>query len=402
MLGLAIAAPSAATAAPGSFLVGAAKVDITPPPFDKAKDPPAFAACAAGFTGTRRFQFEEPYVDSDGNGRYDFGVTNGGPPEPYCDANGNGHYDGIFSSGAVDAAVLAVHDPIDVRAIAISANGQTYVIASVVAQGIFENYIEEMRKEVQRRRPQVAGVVVSSNHNESSPDTVGIYGSPSLDIDGSGVNASARSGIDEYYMDWLIQRVADAAVAAVDAMKPGTLNARQVLVPPTLRVDLSNNFPTTYDSEDKPAAIDPKIGILQARDASGKAVFTVMSLAAHNQEIGHSRDDDAALRLSSDWPGYFASRVEALGGGMGIFLVGDNGSEEDPETVPPVGCATGCHQQAEATGRALADAVAAEAPRSARVRPGAPDVQRSELYVPLENNLFRAAAAAGIFGERQT
>jgi hypothetical protein len=128
----------------------------------------------------------------------------------------------------------------------------------------------------------------------------------------------------------------------------------------------------------------------------------VMSLAAHNQEIGHSDDPAVALQLSSDWPGYFAKRLEDLEGGMGMFLVGDNGSEEDPQTVPHVACGQGCRAQAEATGDGLADALAAQAPGAARVRPGAPSLQTTELYVPLENNLFKAAAAAGLFGDRQT
>src|SRR5256714_5932559 len=99
-------------------------------------------------TGKRVFQFEEPYADSNGNGRYDFGVTNGGPPEPYCDANGNGHYDGIFSSGAVDSMATAVHDPIDVRAVAVGASGPTYPGASVGAQGVFANPTAEVREPV--------------------------------------------------------------------------------------------------------------------------------------------------------------------------------------------------------------------------------------------------------------
>jgi hypothetical protein len=187
-LGLVVVAPPAAMAAaqPG-YRVGAAKVDITPPLFDKAHDEPQFAACPP-LDGKRVFRFEEPYTDADGNGRYDFGVTNGGPAEPFCDANANGRYDGIFSSGAVDSMATAVHDPIDVRAIAIAAKGRAYVVASVVAQGVFENYIEEVRQAVAQRRPAIAGVVVSANHNESSPDTVGIYGSPS--IGETGLNAS--------------------------------------------------------------------------------------------------------------------------------------------------------------------------------------------------------------------
>jgi len=406
-LGLVVAAPPATQAAPPTYRVGAAKVDITPPPFDKAHDEPQFATCPP-LDGRRVFRFEEPYTDANGNGRYDFGVSNGGPAEPFCDANANGRYDGIFSSGAVDAMATAVHDPIDVRAVAIGSQGHAYVVASVVAQGIFENYIEEVRKAVAQRRPAIDGVVVSANHNESSPDTVGIYGSPS--IEQTGVSASARSGIDEYYMDWLVQRVADAVVAAYDSMKPGRLYARKVPIPTGLEVELSNNFPTTYDSKDKPAAIDPKVGVIQARDAAGKAVFTVMSLAAHNQEIGHSDLSSAVdpahpdqktplhQQISSDWPGYFHRKLEQGGGaGMPMFLVADNGSEEDPTTVPPVGDG---YEQAQATGEAFAAAVAGEAPRAQLLPFGSMRFDRRALYVPVENNAFKAAFAGGLFGER--
>src|SRR3954469_22761659 len=183
-------------------------------------------------------------------------------------------------------------------------------------------------------------------------------------------------------MHWLEQRVADPAGKAYDARWPGTLWASKFPLPPSVRVELSNNFPTTDDSG-APAAIDPKIGVLQARDGAGRPIFTLMSLAAHNQEIGHSDAPATALRLSSDWPGYFAARAQALGGGMGIFLVSDNGSEEDPETVPPMGCTTGCQAQAKATGETLADAVMAQVPHATAVQAGSVNLQRRELYVPL-------------------
>jgi hypothetical protein len=371
------------------WLAGAARVDITPPA--SGADPPEFASCpAAGFDGIRAFSFNEPYRDLNGNGRFDY-------PEPYCDANANGRYDGIYSSGGVDHLATGVHDPIDARAIALSYAGRTVVVVSVVAQGLFQNYTQRMRELAMAERPGITGMIVTANHNESSPDTIGIYGAPADPTGAFGLH----SGIDDYYMAWLERRVAEAAVKAYDARVPATLWARQFSLPAGVHVELSKNFPTTDDSG-APAAIDPKVGVLQARDSSGRPLFTVMSLAAHNQEIGHSDDPATALGLSSDWPGYFAARTQALGGGMGVFLVGDNGSEEDPETVPSVGCATGCQPQAQATGEALADAVMAQAPDADRVAPGDVSVQRKELYVPLENNLFRAAAAAGLFGERQT
>src|SRR4051794_11269769 len=211
---LALCAPPA-TAAPGSWLIGAARMDITPPA--SGADPPEFAACPAPlYNGPRPFSFNEPYQDQNGDGRFDY-------PDPYCDANANGRYDGIYSSGGVDHLAAGVHDPIDARAIALSSGGKTVVVVSVVAQGLFQNYTQRMRELAMADRPGITGMIVSANHNESSPDTIGIYGAPADPTGSFGLH----SGIDDYYMRWLERRVADSAVAAYDARRPATLWARQ-------------------------------------------------------------------------------------------------------------------------------------------------------------------------------
>jgi hypothetical protein len=46
--------------------------------------------------------------------------------------------------------------------------------------------------------------------------------------------------------------------------------------------------------------------------------------------------------------------------------------------------------------------VATELPNARALAAGNVAIRRQEFYVPLENNLFRAAAAAGLFGDRQT
>ena len=76
-----------------------------------------------------------------------------------------------------------MHDPIDARAVAIGDGSKTVVYVSVVAQGLFENYTKAIRDEAiaTSKTPghtPIDDVVVSANHNESSPDTVGIYGGP--------------------------------------------------------------------------------------------------------------------------------------------------------------------------------------------------------------------------------
>ncbi len=403
------AAPSAD--ASGSFRVGAARVETTPPAYAPAQDASEFPGCnTTTYNGPRQFAFEEPYTDTDGSGTFSYPASEGGlTPEPYCDANGNGRWDGIYSSGGVDHLAMDVHDPLDARAVAISDGKRTVVVVSVVAQGIFQDYIDEMRAQAKSKRPGISDVIVSSSHNESSPDTIGIYGAPPApeDVPVLGGAVGLNSGIDSYYMDYLVRRVAGAAVKAYDKRRPATLLERDFKTPPGIEVHLSNNFPTTNDGGTA-AAIDPKIRVLQAVSARDKPIATIMNLAAHNQEIGHSGNPGIQDDLSADWPGYFARKLESLEGGMAMFLVGDNGSEEDPQTVPPVAagagpdCPDGCYAQASATGGAFAEAVAGQLPRARPLPFGRVDSTRKVFFVPLENNLFKAAAAAGLFGEKRS
>lgn len=374
--------------APPAWQVGAAVTDTTPPLFDAAADAKAHPTCpAAAFPGHRAFGLQEPYIDRNGNGEYDSG-------EPYCDANANGRYDGIYDSGGVAHLARTVHDPLHSRALAVSNGTSTVVLASVTEQGIFGNVIDRIRQRVIAARPGVSGVVVSATHNESSPDTVGLYGGTD-----AGIGASGTSGIDDEYVSFLVDRVSQSLVDAYDAKHAARLRAVETRYGPDLTQRLSINFPTTNDDK-TPAATDPVVRVLQAVDAStGATIATMMNLAAHNQEIGHSGDPVVSRALSDDWPGAFSDALDAAVGGHSMFLVGDNGSIEDPETVPLQG-GEGTFSQSAATGRALAKLVADALPRAVDVAPGPVAVTRSVFDVPLENGLFAVAETAGVFGDR--
>src|SRR2546423_2125574 len=205
---LATGAPSAGAA---GFSAGAAKIDITPPLERRASAAPAaFASCpAAVFSGHRTWTVQEPYVDLDSNGHLD-------RTDPFCDANGNGHYDEVFTSGASIGSPLAatgVHDPIDARAVAISDGAHTGVVVSVVAQGLFNTYIDRMITAA-KQRASIDFMVVSANHNESSPDTIGIYGGPSTPALDPLPSLPTATGINDYYMSFLVDRVAQVAADA--------------------------------------------------------------------------------------------------------------------------------------------------------------------------------------------
>ena len=401
------ASGSASAAAADGFSVGAAKVEITPPPIaDATAAPAAFASCPAIYDGPREWAFEEPYTDLDGSGSFNY--TADAVAEPYCDANSNGRWDGMYLSGGVDDRAHTVHDPIDARATAFSSGGHTVVIASVVSQGLFENYTDAVRAQAQADRPGIDDIVVSANHNECSPDGLGIYGAPPVpdDVPVLGGAVGVNSSINDYYMAYLEKRTAKAAVDAYDALAPATINVGRFPLPEEIEIRLSNNFPTT-DDDGEAAATDPIVRTLQAVGADGKPIATIMNLAVHNQEIGHSKA--LAGQISADWPGYFHDALERdLGGGLAMFLVADNGSEEDPSTVPAVStdehpeCSDGCYAQAQATGEAFAAAVASRLDQQRPLGEGAVGIRREELMAPLENNLFKAAVAAGLFGARQT
>jgi hypothetical protein len=388
---LAVTIACAATAAPAhaaGFGAGAATVDISPRPVSVG-DVNGLAACGPAFSGDRIWADDEPYTDTNQNHRYDDG-------EPLCDKNANGRRDQIFTSGATVGSPIpatAVHDPLHARAFAISEGAKTAVVVSVTAQGLFNTYVDRMVARAKKLEPSITDMVVSADHNESSPDTIGIYGGPAPD----GAPAGLRSGIDDYYMAFLVERVAQAAAQAARAIRPASLRAHRFRLPGSLSIRLSDNWPTTGAMR-VPTAIDPKVGLLQARDAAGAPIFTVMSLAAHNQEIGHFK---GRSELSSDWPGPYETAIRAGGGGEGIYLVGDNGSQEDPGPEPLVD-QPGTYAKSEATGKALAAATFANVPGAQPLRAGAIAYRHTELCVPIENNLFKAAAVAGLFAERET
>ena len=351
---LLLAAGAPATASPYHFRAGAARLDTTPPAAGSAAGDQAdsefargFAACPSAVFGSQgRFALQEPFNDLNGDGQWDAGTDlshgpDGKKPDPFCDVNANGRWDGLYADNNW-GPVSGVHDAVDVRAVAISdGHHPPLVYASVDAIGLFDYYTEQARWDLVHRYGLRANLVVSADHNESSPDTIGLYGAGETPL-GVGV----RSGIDEYYMRFLDDRIARAAAAAIHHMVPAELYANQIegSIPggtsgnrypllSGLSERISDQFPTSValPRDDRVAAVDPKLGVLQARDTGGTPIFTTISIAAHNQEMGNS-----GASISADWPGAMVNAFEAGNPGLAMFLVGDNGSMEDPQTNPTV------------------------------------------------------------------
>jgi hypothetical protein len=411
LIGAGLLAVPAPAGAAGGFLAGAGIETTSPPavgsPADHQFGPPSLACPSSLYPLRGRFGLQEPFSDSGHDGQWD-------PGDRFCDANANGRWDGIYADNG-NGPAGGVHDPIDVRAIAISdGRHRPVVYASVDQIGIFDYYTDQARADLAHTYRVRADLVVSADHNESSPDSIGLYGALQTPV-----GVGLRSGIDEYYMRFLEDRIAHAAADAVHALRPASLYAIQVkgLLPsgasgheyPLLTgmsQRISDQFPTSValPHDDRVAAVDTKMGVVQARDPTGQPIFTVMSLAAHNQEMGNS-----GAALSADWPGAFEHAFDETHPGVAMFLVADNGSEEDPQTSPTVipkgsenhSSVATQYIQARATGERFAAIVSAVVRGAQRLAPGPVTLIRRQICVPLENNGFLALAAAGEFGLRQ-
>jgi hypothetical protein len=382
------------------------------------------------WSGPSPWDFDEPYVDTNGNERYD-------TQEPYCDANGNGRYDGIWVGGAplANTKMRRLNDDIFVRTQTISDGDKTVAIASVDALGLFKPDVDLARSKTLSLIGETAekfDLFVLANHNESSPDAIGLWGprpggapGPFEDPE---VPAGTTSGVDDYYIDFLAQRIADSVALSL-GKEPSDLTtltergvSRAAAEPVTLNMietrarDLApvlSQWPTTNRKDSSTAtpppgaglieAWDPKVQILSAKALDdGATVFTSVGYDAHIQNIGHSDDPFWNQAITADWPYFFWRDIEAAQGGVSLFLPGTNGSVETP-------CPTDCAEEnTMLRSKQIGESFAATINEALATGPGsliAPEpiqFERREPIVAVQNQLFVAAFAANLFPHKNS
>ncbi|CAN5282449.1 hypothetical protein BH11PLA2_BH11PLA2_35130 [soil metagenome] len=100
-----------------------------------------------------------------------------------------------------------VHDPLMARAVVLDDGKQKIAMVSADLVGLFLTSTERVRK----RLPDFAYVLVSSTHNHSGPDTLGLWGSHPL-----------ASGLDDDYLKFVEDRIVDAVTNAAKTWTPVT------------------------------------------------------------------------------------------------------------------------------------------------------------------------------------
>ncbi len=137
--------------------------------------------------------------------------------------------------------------------------------------------------------------------------------------------------------------------------------------------------------------------VLQAVDPDGHTLGTVVSWSSHPEALGGEN-----TLLTSDFPHYLNRRLEEELGGTAVFLVGSIGGLMTPmglelkdalgEPIP---------QDSFALARAVGEGAAAAAIEALRTAgrdsaSSAVEYRRAQVFVPLENRLFRLAAFLGV------
>jgi hypothetical protein len=402
-------AARAAHGAAARFRVGAATVSITPPAAGRAPGgDPANCAHSPLDLGARPFAFEEPYVDLKHDGHFD-------PGDPYVDCNGNGRWEGNLLGGGGNTPRFfdRVADPVSARAMVVSNGRRTIAVEVLDQEGLFNVYQQRIRARVAADGYHLDGIFISATHDESAPDSLGLSGVDQL-----------TSGVNAYWVNFMVDRAARAIERADRARRPATVRYTEVLEPANLRQCWSSY----------PFIDDQHIPVLQAVDRRGRAIVTLASVSQHAETLGFNGGAQADW-ISADWIAFFRSSLERRLGGVGIEMAGAVGSVESPEVyrasisrIPqlfidashPAGCRTlfkvGAGTDASGTqhvaigygGETKAFGVDMAAPIVRALKGGAyvnshsATVwgRRASICVGLQNGLFALGAAIGIFAQR--
>jgi hypothetical protein len=421
-----LAAASAQAASP--LEAGAAATDVTPPPYTSASDAAFVPVCGTSpeqvaqlWPGPRRFAFEKPYVDVLGKGRW-------APGDPFCDADHTHRYEAPYIAGGSGqnhwpTSVEAGNGPA-ARAIVFSAQGRRVALVAVDSIGLFNTTMDRIRAEVAQLDPSLSEVFVSSTHDESAPDPIGLWGPDGGDLPNHPETpAATSSGVDEYYMSFLVDRVAHAVVAADAARRRATLKVAVGAMP--------SNTQSCWSSY--PYIDNQAMPVMQARDSGGRVIFTLADVSTHAETLAFSGVPSYISTLSADWPGAMRGAFESRWpGSVGVEVAGMVGSVETPSLympestqvlrVPgplhgvsgnPDGCSSVYPNPSSGTpvsdarafvsayGQSVADTAAAALSSSARtLAPGSVEGQSTAVCTRLENNLFVAAAGAGLLPDR--
>ncbi len=205
-------------------------------------------------------------------------------------------------------------------------------------------------------------VLIGVTHTHSAPDA---YGFP---------DETGHVSADLKYLNWCVQQVADAVNEAIKNLKPASLK----IAVGEAKGKIAYNYYA-------PDLYDPRCGVIQALDQSGKPIATLINYAIHPEIIGSGRGI-----LSPDLCGPLYERIEAAGGGMAIFMNSAQGGMVTADNRRPDGKEANDWDECVRIGNLLADqAIAIIEKAPVEKNPGLFCASR-KISLPVDNEIIKA------------
>lgn len=265
---------------------------------------------------------------------------------------------------------LGVHDKLFARAVVITDGDKKVAMISVDVVGL-------QYPTVNRIREKLAGfdyVLVSSTHNHEGPDTIGLWGSDFV-----------HSGVEDAYLDQLVEKSAMAARQAADRLAPAAASYGTA------------DDPELLNDSRLPHVKDGVLRILKFADPStNKLIGILVQWNCHPEALGSKN-----LLVTADFPFATVAALESkhhcavayFSGAVGGLMAPPRKDYLDGQGKP---IARNTFEYAEQYGIEVAGLANRALDACTPINLCPIDVASKPVAIPVENNYYMAGLAVGV------
>jgi hypothetical protein len=255
-----------------------------------------------------------------------------------------------------------IHDNLHAKAVVISSGNENIVLLTLDCIGLLYPDVLKIRKKVAEiSNLNTERIIVSSTHTHSGPDVVGIWGKD-----------YSESGVDETYINFLIETAAKQIKKAFESQKNANIYTAEI------------TFGETWVENICKEEIDRSVSIIHFKDSQNKAIATLTNFACHPTFM-----DAVSSEVSADFiHGYYEELTKTIGGEV-LYLQGAIGGWVQPEKE------TKSFENAYKRGGELANAVNIALKSGKKMKSNAITFKSKVINIPVENEGWKQLAAIG-------
>lgn len=275
--------------------------------------------------------------------------------------------------GGREGRSKGVHDPIGVRALVLTDGVRTVGIANVDLLNVSRPLVAATRRGLRARGVELDAMTVAATHTHAAP----YVPTPALDVHPNLPR--------EYEVDTYVETVANACADALAA-------AHETQAPAELRVGTAENEAVSENRRANPGwgariprgGVDPEVTALSIRPEDAGEIVV------YNYPLHPVCTTPGENRVSADWPGYAAARVQERRESVDevLFLNGASGDINPREKTSVARADDAVYEYMADIGHSVGDSVLAalaEADVTDPVTAGPLHVDRTELRLQVKD-----------------